>query len=242
MATKHAGLALMAGVVLTTVATLFMPGNAIVYPVDQTDFALALGALSDAPILAQWMTFLTLVSLLLMSFGLLGLYPLASRQPGLGGRLLQFGIIASVIEWTALVVAAGMRHFVIHLLQRGDLPTTGSQTAMDFEATAFAVFISTTAVTLTFAALFPLGSGLTGLGLLGRFTSMNLFKVSSYGLAVAGLVGLVIYLVALNAPDIDIRTLFTINSVALYIGAICLFIVGLGMYQGRKELAEDGSS
>ena len=89
--------------------------------------------------LAHWTTFIAIVSLLLLSFGLLGLYPAASRQGGLGGRLLQFGIIVSLIEWSALIIASGMRHLVIHLLQCGDLPDDGSLSAADFEAAALAV-------------------------------------------------------------------------------------------------------
>ena len=96
-------------------------------------------ALGDSLGLAHWMTFVTIVSLLLLSFGLLGLFPSASRQGGLGGRLLQFGIVVSLIEWSALIIASGMRHFVIHLMQRSGLPADGSLSAADFEAAALAV-------------------------------------------------------------------------------------------------------
>ncbi len=85
---RHAGLALMIGVIIAFVAPLFMPGYSLIDSVDQTDFTLALEALSGKPLLAQWMNFFTLIAMLLMSFGLLGLYPLASRQAGLGGRIL----------------------------------------------------------------------------------------------------------------------------------------------------------
>jgi hypothetical protein len=115
MTIRYAGIALMVGVVLALVAPLFMPGYTLISPVDQTDFPAARDALGDSAVLAQWMTFLTLISLLL-SFGFLGLYPLASRQAGLGGKLLQFGIIATLIEWSILIIATGMRHFEIHLM------------------------------------------------------------------------------------------------------------------------------
>ena len=82
MVSKHAGLALMAGVVLVFLASLFLPGNTLVSPVDQTDFPEAVAALGDSAILAQWMKYLSLIALLLMSFGLLNLYPLASRRKG----------------------------------------------------------------------------------------------------------------------------------------------------------------
>ena len=213
MAIRHSGLALMAGVVLVVVAALFLPGNAFVSPVDQTDFVAARDALGDSANLAQWMTFITLVSLLLLSFGLLGLYPAASRQGGLGGRLLQFGVIVSLVEWSVLIIASGMRHLVIHLLQRGDLPDDGSLSAADFKAAALAVHTDMTAVTLTFIALLPLATIMVGIGLSQRFGSMDIYKLTSYVVAIGGIIGLVIYLTAMNAPDLGIQTLLWINSV-----------------------------
>ena len=242
MTTKYPGLALMAGVALGFVGPLLLPGNAIINPVDQTDFPLAVQALGDSAVLAQWMTFLTLVSLLLMSFGLLGLFPLASQQPGLGGRLLQFGIIASVIEWSVLIVAAGMRHFSIHLTQRADMGDHGSLSSADFTLGALGVHTEMIAVTLTFVALFPLASMLVGLGLSHRFGSMGVYKIASYLLVLGGLVGLFNFLVSINAPDVGLDLLLYVNTVALYVGGVCLFIMGFGMYRGRDELAGQASA
>ncbi|MXX53307.1 MAG: hypothetical protein F4Z35_05045 [Dehalococcoidia bacterium] len=239
MAIRYAGIALMVGVVLAFVAPLFMPGYTFINPVDQTDFPAARDALGDSAVLAQWMTFLTLISLLLMSFGFLGLYPLASRQAGLGGRLLQFGIIATLIEWSILIIATGMRHFEIHLMQRSNMAADGSQSAAEFQAAALAVHIDTTAVTLAFVALAPIASSIFGLGLSWRFDSMDLFKVACYLLVASGLVGLVNYLSAMNAPDAGIQALLLVNTIVLYIQGVCLIIVGFGMYRGRDELAEE---
>ena len=219
-----------------------MPGFVFIDAVDQTDFAAARDAMGASPVLAQWMTFITLISLLLMSFGLLGLLPLASRQPGLGGKLLQFGIIATLIEWSILIVATGMRHFEIHLMQRGNLEAQGSPMATVFADAALAVHIELTAVTLAFVALAPLASSMFGLGLSSRFASTNLFKVAGHILVVGGVVGLVNFLFAMNAPETGVQSLLFVNTIVLYVQGVCLIIVGLGMYQGRTELAEEGSS
>ena len=239
MTIRYASIALMVGVVLAFVAPLFMPGYTFINPVDQTNFIAARDALGDSAVLAQWMTFLTLISLLLMSFGFLGLYPLASRQSGLGGRLLQFGIIATLIEWSILIIATGMRHFEIHLMQRSNMAADGSQSAAEFQAAALAVHIDTTAVTLAFVALAPIASSIFGLGLSRRFASMDLFKVACYLLVASGLVGLVNYLSAMNAPDAGIQALLLVNTIVLYIQGICLIIIGYGMYRGRDELSEE---
>ena len=239
MTIRYAGLALMLGVVLAFVAPLFMPGFSLVNPVDQTDFAAARDALGESPVLAQWMTFITLISLLLMSFGFVGLYPLASRQAGLAGGLLRFGIIATIIEWSILIIATGMRHFEIHLMQRSNLAADGSQSAANFQAAALAVHIDLTGVTLAFVALVPLASMMFGFGLSKRFASMDLYKGACYLLVAGALVGLVNYLFAMNSPDSGIQSLLLVNTIVLYIQGVCLIVVGYGMYKGREELAEE---
>ena len=239
MTLRHAGLALMLGVILAFVAPLFMPGYAIIDSVDQTDFPLAVDALAGAPILAQWMTFLTIIAMLLMSFGLLGLLPLAGRQPGLWGRVLQFGIILTVIEWAIVVITSGMRHFEIHLLQRSKLASDGVLSPADFEAAALATHIEIIAVTMAFLALAPIASSAVGLGLLKRFDSMNLPKLACYILSISGLVGLANFLFALNSPDVGIQSILFVNTIILYIQGLCLIVVGYGMYTGRKELTEE---
>ena len=242
MAIRFAGIALIAGVVLAFVTPAFMPGYGLVNPVDQTDFAAARDALGDSPVLAHWVNFFTLLSLLLMIFAFLSLYPLASRQTGLWGKLLQFGIIASIIEWSILIVTAGMRHFEIHLMQRSDLAASGAPSPAEFEAAALAVHIDMIAVTLAFVALYPLASITTGLGLAKRFGSFDIYKGAAYVMAAAGLVGLANFLFALTAPDLGIQSLLLVNNLALYVAGITFLVIGYGMYRGRRELAEEGSS
>ena len=237
MATKYAGFALMAGMVLIIFATMLLPGNVLVGAVDQTDFVAARDALGDAPILAHWMTFLTIVSLLLMSFGLFGLYPAASRQAGLAGRLLQFGIFISVVEWTILIIVAGMRHFVIHLMQRSDLTATEILTAAEFEAVALVVHTNMTGIGLALYALFPMATILLGIGLAKRFDSMNVYKASSYVMVAGGVLGLLIFLIAMNAPDFGLLTMLMINNSVLYVLSLALIVIGYGMYRERKEFA-----
>ena len=241
MTVKYAGLALIAGVVVAFVAPIFMPGYALIYPVDQTDFAAAVDALGESPVLAHWVNFFSLISLLLMTFAFLCLYPLASRQAGLGGKLLQFGIVASIIEWGILTIAVGMRHFVIHLMQRSELGEE-SPPPEAFEAAALAVHTDMIGVTLAFVALYPLASITVGLGLSNRFASMDVYKGAAYVMVAAGLVGLANFLFLMSVPEMGLENLLVINNLALYIGGICFIVIGYGMYRGRAELAEEGSS
>ena len=238
MTTRYGGLALSTGIVLAIVAALLFPGGAVIDPVDQTDFPLAVAAMGDAPILTHTMAFLTIVAMLLQIFGVLGLLPLATRQGGLGGTLLQFGIVTSIIEWSIILVAMGMRHFVTHLMQRGANVPDGSELQLAFQNSALAVHTGMLATILAFIALFPIASMLVGLGLVGRFPTMNVFKVASYGLILSGAAGLINFLAAMFSSRPEPWTFLIINNVLLYIAAACLFAVGIGMYQSRSGLTE----
>ncbi len=227
----------MLGVALASIGSLFMPGNFLIATADPIDYASTVNAWADNAILAQWMTFIILIAMLLMVFGALGLYPLASTQGGLAGRLLQFGIVASIIEWSILVIAQGMRHFSIHLLQRDDIGHTG----LDFAGAALEAHVLTIAVTMAFLALFPIATFLTGYGLAARFGSMDIYKIASYVLVIGGLVGFVNFIVALYLPEFGVNLLLYVNSAVLWIGGGCLFIIGLGMYKERSELTADAA-
>ncbi len=242
MTIRYAGIALIAGVVLAFVAPAFMPGYALINPVDQTDFPVALDALGDSPVLAHWVNFVTLISLLLMIFAFLSLYPLASRQAGLGGKILQFGIIASIIEWSMLILSGGMRHLEIHLIQRSALGASGDPAPAEFLAAALSVHVDLTAISIAFVALYPIASIATGLGLAKRFASLDVYKVTAYVMALAGLAGMVNFLVAMNVPSLGLQQLLLVNNAVLYVGGICFIILGYGMYKCRSEFVEESSS
>ena len=238
MTARYGGLALSTGIILAIVAAILFPGGPIIDRVDQTDFRIAVAAMGEDPALTHTMSYLTIVAMLLQIFGAVGLYHLASGQAGLGGTLLKFGAVASIIEWSLILMATGMRHFVTHLLQRGANAPDGSEIQLAFNNGALAVYTDMIGVLVAFIALFPLASALVGLGLVGRFPTMNVFKIAAFGLIVAGAAGLVNFLVAMYTSGPDPWTFLIISNVLLNISAVCLFIMGVGMYQSRRGLAE----
>ena len=242
MAIRHSGLSLAAGVVLAIVSSLFHPGNVLINPVDQTDFIAAVGAIGEAPVLSHLMTLLYIISMLLLSFGLLGLYPLAARQGTLGGTLLRFGIFVSILEWSSIVVGMGMRHYATHLIQSATKVPAGSELQAALHSTALVVYTNMSAVLVVFVTLFPFASFFLGLGLIGRIQDLNASKIASYGLALFGFGGLVNFIIILFAGLDDPLGLIVVNNIFLFITSICLFIVGLGMYRGHSGLAEEGAS
>ncbi len=242
MSIKYAGVALALGIVLSVISSLLYPGNTIINPVDQTDFPAALEVIGDAPILAHSMIFLSILAMLLISFGAFGLFPLAGRLGGLRGTLLKFGIIISIIEWSINIIGLGMRHFVVHLMQRATSAAAGSEEQIYLEETALIIQTSLTAVFLAFITIYPFATMLVGIGVSGLIQSMNAFKIAAHVLLVSGAVGLVTYIVAMFAPGDEPAIYLLVFNLLLFIGSICLFTIGVGMYQGREGLAEEGSS
>ncbi len=235
MTLKHKGLALMSGVVLATVANLLLPGGPLVSPVDPTDFLAQVTAFGDNAILGHWANFVISAGLLLMAFGILGLYPSASRQEGWAGRLLQFGIVISVIEWTVVFVFGGTRHLVIYLMQMAkETPGVG---AVPLQAAALDVHINAIALAVSFIFLAAVASTLVGVGVVARFRSTNIYRLSGYGLILVGVAVTIIFLVAMMSPGADLDPLFYVINSFLMLGNVCLFIVGRGMYKGVREMA-----
>lgn len=238
MTIRYAGIGLIVGVILSFVSSLFFPGSLFINPVDRTDFAEAVNAIAGATTIAHLMTFLSILGLLLMSFGLFGLFPLASRQAGLAGSLLKFGIILSIIEWSILIIGMGMQHFVTHLMQRATDAGSGSEDYAFFQDSALLIYTDMTGVLLGFITVFPFASTLVGIGIANRIQSMNASKIAAYLLLVCGVGGLITYLVAMLTGG-EPLTFLTIFNVLLFIGAIGLIGVGVGMYRGGEGLTED---
>ncbi len=80
-ATKNGGLALIVGVVLLLLASLFFPGGAVLDSVDQTDFPAALDAMAGNPSLAHLASMLSIVGMFLYAYAALGWLRL-SQQGG----------------------------------------------------------------------------------------------------------------------------------------------------------------
>lgn len=242
VAIRYSGIFLIVGVILVIISSLLHPGTALINPVDQTDFPAAVGAIGDAPTLSHLMTILNILAMLLMSFGVLGLFPLATGQGGLSGTFLRFGIFVSIIEWSSIVVGMGMRHYVAYLAQNAAAAPDGSELQASFQETALLVHTSMSAVLVVFVTLFPFASFFLGAGLISRFQDLNPYKIASYGLALFGFGGLVNFIIIMFAGVEDPVGLLLVNNVFLFLGSLCLLTLGVGMYKGQSGLAEEGTA
>ena len=238
---KAAGLAIMAGMVLTLVASLLFPGGPIIDSVDQTDFPAAAAALAANPILAHAMTLLVIVGMLLYSYGFIELLRLRGQGAGLGVSILRFGIVASLFSWGVFIVGFGVRHSAIYLMQQGVNAGEGTELQAEFATLALSSHITMMGLLLAFMVVNPIGSALVGFGLAARFSSMNIYKLASYGLVVIGLAGFINMVLALLLSDPDVVLHLTVSQLLLLVGSVCLFVIGAGLYGGQSELVAEGS-
>ena len=234
-ATKLGGLALIVGVILLVLASLLFPGGVLLDPVDQTDFPVALETMADNASLAHLASMLSIIGMFLYAFCALTWLRLP-RQTGLGSSLLRLGVFASLFGWALYAIAMGMRHFSIHLMQRG--MQSGADEAF-FADLALSVYAPMAGIVIALVAVYPVASVLVGLGLASRFGSMSIFKLASYGLVVMGVLATINFLVLQHVPDIDPVVLLRNDNGMLAFGSLCFVIIGLGMYQGQSDLTSE---
>ena len=233
--TKLGGLALIAGVILLFLASLVFPGGVLLDPVDQTDFPVALEAMADNASLAHLATMLSIIGMFLYAYCALTWLRLP-RQTGLGGSLLRLGVFASLFGWALYAIAMGMRHFSIHLMQRG--MQSGADQAY-FADLALSVYAPMAGIVIALVTVYPIASMLVGLGLASRFGSMSISRLASYGLVLMGVLAGINFLVLQHVPDIDPAVLLRNDNGMLAFGSLCFIIIGLGMYRGQSDLTSE---
>lgn len=239
---KAGGLAIMVGMVLTIVSSLFYPGGPIIDPVDQTDFPAAAAALAANPSLAHAMTLLVIVGMLLYAYGFVELLRLRGLGAGFGVSVLRFGLLASLFSWSVFIVGFGVRHSGIYLMQQSINAGEGTEMQAELAGLAVASHITMMGLLLAFMVVNPIGSALVGIGLAAKFSSLNIYKLASYGLVVIGVAGFANMVLALMLSDPDVVLHLLISQLLLLVGSVCLFVVGAGMYRGRSELVGENSA
>jgi hypothetical protein len=234
MVNRSAGIAMMAGFILLTFAALFYPGVRTIDRVDQTDYAGSLAVVADHASLAQFVNVTAIVAALLFAYSFLVLFRAAGKRTGIAGSMMRFGIGIGLVGWAIGVVGFGVRHMVIHLLQRGYEEAQLAEQLRDFALTTHVVNAS---LFFSFIVVFSSGCFLLGAGLASQCKRMDSLKFASYGLMLSGFGQIAVYLVALFFPEVGLSNLINYYFVSLMIGILSLFVIGVAMYRGRPELA-----
>lgn len=239
---RAGGISLMAAVVLAFFPSLFTPGGWLVSPVDQSNYAETLEVLSRYSSLAHVTAMCAAISMLLYGYGLLGLFGLRAVPGSKLSSLLHYGIITSLFGWGVFLIAMGKRHMTIHLMQRSVGASGDPEMQNVLYSAALNGYADMAGLILAFLSIYPFASMMVGLGLTPRFQSMNIYKIASIGLFVVGAAGFINFVTAQHFPSIALDLLLGVNNSLLSLGAICFFIIGVGMYRQRRELLPDENS
>ena len=236
---RSAGLALMAGVILSIPVFVFHPGGFFIAPVDLNDFPATIVVLADYASLTHVLTMVMMLSLFLESYGFFALVRIPSRPGSLSGLSLRFGVTAMLFSYGALALELGTRHMVVHTITHGVTGASGAAPAetltMPLPALALAMYTAGVALHMTFLVVSALASFFLGLGLAAHFATLNIYRIAGYGMALVGLAGLVNVVIIQHFHDVDFAFLAIITSLTLLVGTAWLFITGLGLYKGISE-------
>ena len=233
---RAGGLAIMLAVVVNFFASLLFPGGPVFDTVDQTDFGAAVTAMGNSPGLSHATTIGVIIGMLLYGYGFIELLRLRGQGAGFSASLLRFGIVASLFSWGIFIISFGMRLAATYFMEQSLGAGEGSELQAEFASLALFSQVTMVGLILAFMIVSPFGTAFVGLGLVARISKLNIYMLACYGLVVVGAGAFINLTLALVLPELDVTLHLTINQIFLFIGSLCLFAVGAGMYAGREEL------
>ena len=235
-ANSTAGWSLIIAVVIGFIGSLFTPGGLVIDPADAATFSEAAGVLGDNAELAQFVTLLFVLSVVLYWFGLNSLQR-AFSSGSVMDRVSGFALRIFLVGYAFLIVELSVRHILIHVLAHGVGGNAAEETAM-----ATTLFAVTAGIHFAFLYVTSIGSTIFGYGLVRRCESMSIFKLASLGLALTGLLSFVVLMIAEHVPAIDLHGVAVFSNVVLFFGSLCILVIGVGIMQGRQEFVGEEAS
>ena len=232
-ANSTAGWALILAVVIGVIASLLTPGGLIIDPVDSATFAEAAGVLGENSSMAQAMTFLFVVSVMLYWFGLHSLHRAFSGS-SLTDRVSRFALNIFLLGYAFLIVELSVRHILIHVLAHGI-----GGTAAEEQTLGTTLFAAAAGIHIAFLYATSIGSTIFASTLARRCTGMSIFKLAAAGLAVTGFATFIVLMIAEHVPGIDLHGIAVASNAVLLFGSLCILIIGKGIKQGRREFVGD---
>jgi len=224
-----AGWSLVVAVILGLVSSLIIPGGLLIDPADSAEFGETARVLGDNAALAQFTTFLFVVSVILYWFGLHSLNR-AFSSGSLMDRVSRFALNVFLVGYAFLIVELSLRHILVHILAHGVGGTDAEHQVM-----ATTLFAAGAGVHFAFLYVTAIGSTIFGYALARRSADMSIFKIASLGLALTGLLSFVALMIAEHVQGIDLHGLAIFSNGVLFFGSLCILIIGIGIMKGRQE-------
>ena len=224
-----AGWSLILAVVIGLIGSLLTPGGLLIDPADSASFAEAAAVLGDNGGLAQVVTLLFVISVLLYWFGLHSLNR-AFSGGSVMDRVSRFALNVFLVGYAFLIVELSLRHVLTHVLEHG----VGSSAAEE-KAMATTLFAASAGIHFAFLYVTSIGSAIFGYALARRSPDMSIYKLAGLGLALTGLLSFVALMIAEHVAAIDLHGVAVFSNIVLFFGSLCILVIGVGIMNGRQE-------
>ena len=235
---KTAGWAIVGGLALLLIALILYPGGWVVDATSSLDFQSTIDAMVENDNLSHAVFFAVIVACLAISYGLFWFWRLSDS----GDALLRFGILLNLFHYGIYILTMGMRHMLVAIAQhQGDIEVDGVA-ASAAQINDYLVMLQATSGGLhyAFAVVSSVSGVVLGLALARRFGALNIYASACwvfFAAGVAGLLNAVIGQQAEVAPAAFVAT----SNVVIFIAALALLVIGVGVLRGARELVPDGS-
>ena len=196
--------------------------------------------MADNANLTHAMTLVLIFGVLLEAFGVMPFFRLPSGQRTVSGMVLRTGLIGMLFCWGVYALQMATNHMVVHIMTHGIGGGTGPEVQAQVQELVQTIYTVGGALHIGFLAILCVASILLGLGLAFRFSAMNPFKAAAYGLVFIGVLLPLNLIILQHIHDVNISVILLISSGALFLGTVCCFVLGIGLYQGRRGLLPDG--
>ena len=216
------GLALMIGVLLVFVASAISTAAVAPDLIGETSSVEILEIMGDNAAAHIAAGAITLVAIFLMAVGA-GWLLRIPREETTTDNLLRVGVFLMLVAWVFYAIEIGMQFIILEVATATGVGEDLADGVLDVLVT-FHFF--------GFVILGAVSSFLVGLGVAKRFDTHILFVIAGYGLLAKGVVEIANVLLSVGF-GVEIGFLLYISNALLLLGGVFLFVIGLGIYQGK---------
>ena len=221
------------------ICLVIYPGGWAVDSVDALDFHATIQGYADHDNLTHALSFVIILSSLSVAYGIFSFWRLSGPAGSLGHSLLRFGIMVNLFHYGIYILTFGMRHLLVAVAQHRDAL---SEFAAPEQADMLMLVLHATSGGMHFAfvTVSSISGILVGIGLARRYGSLGLTAAACWAFALAGVAGLVNVVVGQQA-EIGPEAFIMASNIILFIAAVALLVIGVGVLRGESELVPEES-
>lgn len=234
--TKAPGVAIVGGLVILIVTLILYPGGWVIDAASSLDFQGTIDAMTENDNLSHALFFFVILASLSISFGIFSFWKLG----GSSDPLLGFAILVNLFHYGIFILTMGMRHMLVAIAQHGDGIEFRGAVPAEGVVDSYLVMLQASSGGLHYAFVIvsSVSGILLGLALARRFTSLNVTAMACWVFFLAGAAGLLNAFIGQQAeatPELFV----IISNVVLFVAAVALLIIGIGVLRGEKELVPE---